>query len=232
MDAFVESLSANPEAQPSSQFALLRFEGLQQVEAKHGKLSQQYQEAALAFKSFLSAAIDAYKAKISPEANVVLVLTSTPAVQPQRRSIEPLAPFRSKKSKRSKRQLGSSSPSIAQSAATVPIVPISRTCFSSADTCSNQTNSCNGRGSCVAGVQAGNSECYVCSCAQNVNGTSFSGEFCQKEDYSSSFFLLAGTAILLLMMTAGSISLLSSAGSEDLPQVLEASSSAGVRKSD
>ena len=52
MDSFVDSLAQ--ESSSEAQFGILKFEGLSHIEAKHGRESQQYQEASQAFKAMLS----------------------------------------------------------------------------------------------------------------------------------------------------------------------------------
>jgi len=225
MDKLVESLVKQGESnaldapyvshKDQPQFAIMRFDGLSQIEAKHGQQSKQYQEASQAFKAMLSATLQAYEAQTSSNKVVMIISPNQLAPAHYKRFSSPgnpdLAPFRSAIYKR---QNEASSP--------MPLVPTSKQCFADADTCKNSTDSCNGHGSCVKGLSARGGDCYVCSCSKDKNGQ-WSGQFCEKEDYSSSFFLLAGTGLLLFLAVMGSISLLSSSGSEDLPQVLELS---------
>ncbi|RXW25049.1 hypothetical protein EST38_g808 [Candolleomyces aberdarensis] len=50
--------------------------------------------------------------------------------------------------------------------------------------------------------------------------TKWAGESCERQDVSSSFVLLAGTVLVLLIIIFGSISLLYSAGDQALPSIL------------
>jgi len=135
---------------------------------------------------------------------------------------------RAQRHRQAKRQTQSPSDAVS------PLVPTTSQCFASQDVCSNSTNACSGHGSCVQGKRVGiaaqngdvNAECWVCKCqnGEDSNGRMkyYSGQFCQKEDRSSQFFLLAGSTLLLLLVTVSSVGLLSKVGAEPLPSTLSA----------
>ncbi|KIY44542.1 hypothetical protein FISHEDRAFT_67446 [Fistulina hepatica ATCC 64428] len=100
------------------------------------------------------------------------------------------------------------------------------TCFESADTCTNSTNLCSGRGECVAVSKTGRT-CYVCACSATKTGTGnkiktdyWVGESCERKDISGPFVLLSGSVIAIVLLIAGSISLLYGVGQVELPSVL------------
>ncbi|OXG24647.1 hypothetical protein C366_00176 [Cryptococcus neoformans Tu401-1] len=99
----------------------------------------------------------------------------------------------------------------------------SQTCYSSNEACSGATN-CNDRGKCVIKSAEGDSECWACKCK---NG--YTGEECQKEDYSTSFIILIFSTVLLLALAGGSIALLSTIGETKLPSTLNLAVSGGVK---
>ena len=143
--------------------------------------------AILSLSMLYQATFEAYKAQTLSDKLVVIVTDPTTSLaQHYKRDASSgnplLSPFRFRKSI-AKRQKKSSH---------MPIVPTSKKCFSSVETCESQTDGCNGHGGCVRGISAVQ-ECFVCSCSTAKNGTTYSGQFCEKEDYSSSFFLLVGT---------------------------------------
>lgn len=99
-----------------------------------------------------------------------------------------------------------------------PVVPVSKQCYSSYESCMENTGGCSSHGACVTAIQGGSS-CFACSCSK-VNGTAWAGEMCEKQQVASSFWLLVGSTLLLVVTVGVSVGLLSSAGSEELPQVL------------
>ncbi|KAK7043213.1 hypothetical protein VNI00_008567 [Paramarasmius palmivorus] len=106
-----------------------------------------------------------------------------------------------------------------------PISSIS-TCFGSADICTNATSSCSGRGQCVEASKLGRT-CFVCACAATKTGegnkaktVNWVGERCERRDVSSSFVLFAGTAIVMIVLAIGSVSLLYAVGEQSLPPTL------------
>ncbi|KAJ7467130.1 hypothetical protein FB451DRAFT_1137775 [Mycena latifolia] len=106
-----------------------------------------------------------------------------------------------------------------------PIGSVS-TCHTTLDACNNATSSCSGRGECSGATKSGRT-CFVCSCGTTRTGSgnqakteTWVGESCERKDISGPFVLLAGTTIVLLLVIAGSISLLYSVGNIELPSVL------------
>ncbi|KAJ7782388.1 hypothetical protein DFH07DRAFT_790500 [Mycena maculata] len=106
-----------------------------------------------------------------------------------------------------------------------PIGSVS-TCHTTLDACNNATSSCSGRGECAGATKSGRT-CFVCSCGTTRTGTgnqvkseTWVGESCERKDISAPFVLLAGTTIVLLLIIAGSISLLYTVGTIELPSVL------------
>ncbi|KAG6837841.1 hypothetical protein H0H93_016209 [Arthromyces matolae] len=115
-----------------------------------------------------------------------------------------------------------------------PIGAIS-TCFTSAEVCNNSTNSCSGRGKCLAATKSGRT-CFVCTCGVTKSGEGskvktdvWVGQSCERKDISGPFVLLTGTVVVLLVLIFGSVSLLSSVGSLELPSVLLATA-VGAKK--
>lgn len=117
------------------------------------------------------------------------------------------------------------------------LVPTTSQCFASAEACTEGTNACSGHGTCVAGKRAGikgkagsndsSTECFVCRCGVTKEGDAgrpqyWSGEFCQKKDVSSQFFLIVGSTVTLILIAVAAIGLLSSVGAEPLPSTLGA----------
>lgn len=116
-------------------------------------------------------------------------------------------------------------------------------CFTSYNSCITATNNCTGHGNCLdkyamgtSGGQSGDKQCFVCYCSatethpgweNDTRLTHWGGAYCQKIDISSSFWLLAGTTIILIGLVGGSIALLFNVGEEKLPGVI----GAGVSRS-
>ncbi|KAJ6507276.1 hypothetical protein C8R47DRAFT_1315538 [Mycena vitilis] len=106
-----------------------------------------------------------------------------------------------------------------------PIGSVS-TCHTTLDECNNATSTCSGRGECSGATKSGRT-CFVCSCGTTRTGSgnqvkteSWVGESCERKDISGPFVLLAGTTIVLLLVIAGSVSLLYTVGNIELPSVL------------
>lgn len=109
------------------------------------------------------------------------------------------------------------------------------TCFSTLDTCTTSTNSCSGHGSCTNATRTIKGEqktCFVCACVPSISESGrkevWVGTSCEKKDVSGPFVLLAGTTIAMLIITIGTIRLLTSMGNEQLPGVLTAGATGGV----
>ncbi|KAI8384866.1 uncharacterized protein BYT42DRAFT_492783 [Radiomyces spectabilis] len=75
----------------------------------------------------------------------------------------------------------------------VPEAAVDDSCFESKEFCEENTDGCNGRGSCKS-----DGECYACQCS-----TTFFGPSCQFEDVSDHFQLLFWTSVGLIIVTAG-----------------------------
>lgn len=99
--------------------------------------------------------------------------------------------------------------------------------FQSKDSCDNTTNSCMGHGSCVKA----HGNLFHCKCnstivRKNDDGTTKSvkwgGNACQKKDISTEFILFALFGIFFTTVVVGSIGLLYTMGSQDLPSVIGA----------
>ncbi|KAK7006007.1 hypothetical protein R3P38DRAFT_3040861 [Favolaschia claudopus] len=106
-----------------------------------------------------------------------------------------------------------------------PIGSVS-TCHTSLDACNNATASCSGRGECASATKSGRT-CFVCSCGVTSTGSGnqvkterWVGESCERKDISAPFVLLTGTTIALILIIAGSVSLLTAVGNVELPSVL------------
>jgi Domain of unknown function (DUF3844) len=65
-------------------------------------------------------------------------------------------------------------------------------CYTSADTCRNETTQCSGRGQCLS-VKKGVRECFVCQCALTKDAKNrteyWSGSSCQNKDVSTCVLL-------------------------------------------
>jgi hypothetical protein len=128
------------------------------------------------------AAIAAFKSASTKESKIVALVVPTRASHRsllKRSASDVLAPF-------------STHPRlVARAPDSKPLVPVAQKCFSDADTCRNQTDSCSGHGSCVEGARMGGGKadepCYVCKCETTKDDgrpTTWSGSSCQKVDYS------------------------------------------------
>jgi hypothetical protein len=116
----------------------------------------------------------------------------------------------------------------------VPQQPISgvSTCFASADICTDSTNSCSGRGQCLQASKAGRT-CFICACSKTSDKgktQTWVGDACERKDISGPFVLLAGSTIALILLIAGSISLLAGISSEKLPSTLTGGAVNGKRE--
>jgi hypothetical protein len=101
------------------------------------------------------------------------------------------------------------------------------TCFGSESSCTNATNNCSGHGSC-SNKYAG---CYACQCSRTIvrhndDGTTktvqWGGTACEKKDVSTEFWLFGSFGIAMTALVAGTVALLYSMGSEELPSVIGA----------
>jgi len=66
--------------------------------------------------------------------------------------------------------------------------------------------------------------CFVCACNQTTTQDgktqTWVGEACERKDISGPFVLLVGSSIVLILLIAGSISLLAGIGDDKLPSTL------------
>ncbi|CAK5265404.1 unnamed protein product [Mycena citricolor] len=186
----------------SSAFAAAELSGLSELRAAHGIHSDEYRSSVSATQQLLDFAVD-------NEIRVALLTFSVPTSTPAKRDAEP-------------------QPSQAPFPRPPPQSPMDSisTCHSTVDACTNATSSCSGRGECLAATKLGNT-CFVCSCRNSRAGTGnqvktdrWVGESCERKDVSGPFVLFAGTTIVLLIVVAGSVSLLYSIGNVELPSVL------------
>ncbi|KAJ5180374.1 hypothetical protein N7492_003584 [Penicillium capsulatum] len=107
-------------------------------------------------------------------------------------------------------------------------------CHATNSSCAEATNNCSGHGSCYlkSGSESEGSanNCYACRCQQTVvrksDGTTqkiqWGGPACEKKDISSSFWLIAGVSVLLVLLVGSGIGMLFSMGQQELPSVISA----------
>jgi len=189
----------------SDRFAALELTGIPKLAASYGRSSEQYQLAT----DTLRAAIEVALAD-----GLVHFALVTYAPSAQRRS--PL--------------LANQSPEVTPSLQ--PVKALS-SCFSSLLACTNATDDCSGHGQCTSTTRAGQ-ECFVCACTTTVSEAgkvqNWAGEMCERRDVSGPFVLITGTVITLILLMAGSVSLLYAISSQELPSILTGGISGGVRK--
>lgn len=148
----------------TTKFGAFEIEGLRAIKEAYGKDSEQYTLAA----STLKATVES----IMTKDNLHLVLLTAPPPT----SEEPPAGMQRRQSQ---------SPAMAPSfrAAQESISG----CFTTADSCSNGTSACSGRGECVSVLKAGRT-CYVCSCVRTQDDKgrteNWAGQSCERKDVS------------------------------------------------
>jgi len=189
----------------SSAFAALELHDLAEIRSKYGPESENYILAADMTRAFLQHALSQ-----SEDGTLqIAVLTYSPFT-----SIS-----------YSKREF---SPRASQAPFPPPQEPIGSvsTCFTTEDACINGTTSCSGRGQCVGATKAGRT-CYICACGKTTTGQGngikteiWVGESCERKDVSGPFVLLTGTAVTLILLVVGSVSLLYGVGTVELPSTL------------
>ncbi|KIK40002.1 hypothetical protein CY34DRAFT_807669 [Suillus luteus UH-Slu-Lm8-n1] len=191
-------------------FASLELTGLSQLAATYGRSSEQYQLAARTIRAVIEASTAEAKTRVA-------VMSYTPSLIMDKRQPQP----------------PQQSPLPAPRPLTGPPVRRLASCITSAEACSNATNACFGHGQCVSTLSAGQ-ECFVCACSdtKSVSGKteSWAGDMCQRKDISSTFVLIAGTVITLILLMGGSISLLYSIGGDELPSILTGGVASGLRR--
>ncbi|KIM76001.1 hypothetical protein PILCRDRAFT_826855 [Piloderma croceum F 1598] len=192
----------------TDKFAAFELKGLSHIAETYGCSSEQYQLAARTTRAVLQSALS--KSNI----NLALLTSSASTSRSKRLAQPPQSP------------LPPPSP--------IPQQPISgvSTCFLSENVCTNSTNSCTGRGVCLQASKAGKT-CFVCACnkttTSNGKTQTWVGDACERKDISGPFVLLAGSSIVLVLLIAGSISLLAGIGDENLPSTLTGGA-VGVKK--
>jgi hypothetical protein len=195
ISAFLDSA-----ADSESVFAAVELAGLAQIRTTFGVESDEYKLSSAASRAALESAISQ-----SEKISLALMTFDSTVVKRQQ-----------------SQQLAESQAPLPPVATPQPIGSVS-SCFTSMDACTNGTSSCSGRGECAATSRAGKT-CYTCSCGSTKSSTgsteNWVGERCEKKDLSAPFTLLAGTTIVMLLIIVGSVSLLATAGSQELPSVL------------
>lgn len=172
-ETFISEISAISEfldvdESSTDKFATFELKGLANIAAAYGRSSEQYQLAAHAARAMLESTLS------KPNLNVALVTFSSVSPSLGKRSAQPPqqsplpAPF------------------------PVPQQPNGgvSTCFSSADVCSNSTNSCSGRGECMKATKAGKT-CFICACSQTSSKgktQTWVGDACERKDISGYVF--------------------------------------------
>ncbi|CAA7261826.1 unnamed protein product [Cyclocybe aegerita] len=201
----VEDLASFFTSAEEPSFAALELSKLHQTRTELGASSDEYVEAATELREFLEQLAEDDRFSLA-----VLTYAS-----PSSASL-----YRRQDPQQTQQPLPSTAPPPQE-----PIGAIS-TCFKTEDDCNNGTTSCSGRGQCVGATKAGRT-CFVCTCAPTKTGEGtkvkteyWAGESCERKDVSGPFVLLTGTVIVILLLIAGSISLLYSVGDQPLPSTL------------
>jgi hypothetical protein len=159
------------EPEPASgtgKFAALELTGLKTLADAYGRSSEQYTVAASTVKATLESAL-------ARENTRVALLTFTPTASDKRADAD-------------QRQPPAQSPLPAPGPGTsIPRLPSTGQCFTTADACSNATSACSGRGACAATSRAGR-QCFVCACATTKNAKNatlrWAGVGCERKDIS------------------------------------------------
>jgi hypothetical protein len=166
----VDSLSSFFESAESPAFAAVEVEKLSDLRQTHGPTSEQYAQAADKIRAFLKRAYDE-----SEGLHIALLTFSRSYHSHARREPAP---------QDSQSPLPPNHPPPQE-----PIGSIS-TCFISADTCTNGTNSCSGRGQCVEATKSGRT-CFICTCGitrtgegSQVKTDRWAGQSCERKDVS------------------------------------------------
>ncbi|KAF8236027.1 hypothetical protein L208DRAFT_1253653 [Tricholoma matsutake] len=211
----VDSLSDFFESAEGPAFAAIEVRKLSDLRQTNGPKSEQYSHAADKIRAFLTRTYDK-----SEELHIALLTFTSSYHSRVRRDPAP---------QESQSPFPPNHPPPQE-----PIGSIS-TCFTSADTCTNGTNSCSGRGQCVEASKSGRT-CFICTCGVTRTGEGskvktdrWAGQSCERKDVSGPFVLLAGTVLVLFLLIFGSISLLSGVGNHELPSTLLATAVNGKR---
>ncbi|KAJ7267669.1 hypothetical protein B0H12DRAFT_119681 [Mycena haematopus] len=197
--AELDSITSFFDKAQGASFAAAELSGLGNIRNAHGVDSDEYRAALDVTRKLLEHAID-HDVRIA-------MLSFSPYAHTEAKRAEPSqAPF-------------------PRPPPQSPIGSVS-TCHATLDVCNNATSSCSGRGECASATKSGRT-CFVCSCGTTTTGTgnqvsteTWVGESCERKDISAPFVLLAGTTIVLILIIAGSVSLLYTVGTIQLPSVL------------
>ncbi|KAG9031478.1 hypothetical protein FRB95_002724 [Tulasnella sp. JGI-2019a] len=196
----------------AQEFSAFEVTGLVEIQKEKGRESEQYLTAAKSMQAVLSSPA------LQTRNTVVIVVPVDHTVT-------------TTSSRRSKRQ---QQPLLPSHPIAGPVFSVS-TCFASNTTCAEKTKDCSGHGSCSPTTRAGKT-CYTCSCAVTKNEQGrrqwWAGSACEKLDLSTSFTLLAGSSIFLVVLVVFAIGLLYSIGGEQLPNTLTAGAVSGHAKRD
>ncbi|KAJ7354625.1 hypothetical protein DFH08DRAFT_922907 [Mycena albidolilacea] len=196
--AELDSITSFFDKAQGTSFAAAELSGLANIRKANGIDSDEYRSALEVTRKLLEHAID-HDTRIA-------MLTFSPSHTEAKRAEPSQAPF-------------------PRPPPQSPIDSIS-TCHTTLDACTNATSSCSGRGECASATKSGKT-CFVCACGTTRTGSgnqvktdTWVGESCERKDISAPFVLLAGTTIVLILIIAGSVSLLYTVGSVELPSVL------------
>jgi hypothetical protein len=161
LSTLVDFLESDMPTDDAAKFAALELRGLQLLAEEHGRTSEQYRLGASVLRATLESAL------AKPGLNIALLTfpASSTTKQGKRAPQQtPLPPQRPQE----------------------PIGSEAR-CFTSAEACTNGTNSCSGHGQCFGGSRAGRT-CYVCSCGVTKDSkgrkTQWAGQTCERQDIS------------------------------------------------
>lgn len=194
-------------------FQPLRFQGLADVRAEYGADSVEFGQVVELLRSALAELTSAFERRSSAQgrgASMALVLnddrgtgTGTGTGTLSKRDMDLSSGQALKPQQRAKR---------------------GPQCYSSASDLERDTNGCSGHGKAVESSQGGR-KCWRCACTptrpdKGGKVTYWAGSACEKKDVSSEFILLAGSALVLALVAAGSVYVLYSAGSTELPGTL------------
>jgi hypothetical protein len=153
-------------------FGVFSLSGLDAIVSTYGKDSERYKLATETLRAMLSSALS------HPTLRLV-VLTSPVAASHTHAKRQETAPT---------------------SSAVPPQLVSDAVCFSTADVCTNSTNSCSGHGSCISARKLGR-ECFVCSCSTTKDRTgrtqSWAGTSCERKDVSGCVHQFASLSVLI-----------------------------------
>ncbi|EJD02613.1 uncharacterized protein FOMMEDRAFT_146521 [Fomitiporia mediterranea MF3/22] len=204
-------LVAFVESEETDSFGAFSLKGISQLLDVYGRDSELYQLAAETTRAIIESALS--------KPSFALAILTYPTVPTQvhaARQQPPQSPL----------------PPYATPSPQLPIGGVS-TCHASADACGNATSSCSGHGACVEAHKAGRT-CFVCACAPTRDDAGrvqeWAGDACERKDVSSSFVLITGTVIGIILVIFGSVSLLYTVGNQELPSTLVAGASGHVKR--